>query len=192
VQTSVTLTLGSNVENIVLLGTSGIHGTGNTLNNLLTGNSGANSLSGAAGNDTLRGMAGSDTLIGGAGNDTYLLGRGDGAETVQENDSTSGNTDILRFLEDVAVDQLWFRRVSNNLEVSIIGTGDRASITNWYSGNQYKLEQFQVSDGQALLMAQVDNLVNAMAAFAPPPMGQTTLTPDQQASLASVIAANWN
>jgi hypothetical protein len=92
----------------------------------------------------------------------------------------------------VAVDQLWFRRVSNNLEVSIIGTGDRASITNWYSGNQYKLEQFQVSDGQALLMAQVDILVNAMAAFAPPPMGQTTLTPDQQASLASVIAANWN
>lgn len=144
------------------------------------------------GDDTLRGMAGSDTLIGGAGNDTYLLGRGDGAETVQENDSTSGNTDILRFLEDVSVEQVWFRRVSNNLEVSIIGTGDRASITNWYSGNQYRLEQFQVSDGQALLMSQVENLVNAMAAFSPPPMGQTTLTPAEQASLAPTIAANWN
>ncbi|WP_287468314.1 calcium-binding protein [Hydrogenophaga sp.] len=192
VRTSVTLTLGANVENIVLLGTSGIHGTGNTLDNQLTGNSGANSLSGAAGHDTLRGMAGNDTLIGGAGNDTYLLGRGDGAETVQENDSTAGNTDILRLLEDVTIEQVWFQRVSNNLEVSIIGTGDKASITNWYSGNQYKLEQFMTNDGQILLSSQVDNLVNAMASFAPPAAGQTTLPPDYAQSLTPVIASNWN
>lgn len=192
VRSTVTLTLGTNVENLVLLGTSGIHGTGNTLNNQLTGNSGANSLTGGAGNDTLQGMAGNDTLIGGAGNDTYLLGRGHSTDTVQENDSTSGNTDILRFLEDVSVDQLWFQRVSNNLEVSIIGTGDKATITSWYSGSQYQLEQFQVSDGQALMNAQVANLVNAMAAFSPPPMGQTTLTSAQQSTLAPVIAANWN
>lgn len=192
VRSTVTLTLGSNVENLMLLGAAAIHGTGNTLNNQLTGNSGANSLSGGAGHDTLQGMAGNDTLIGGAGNDTYLLGRGDGGDTVQENDSTSGNTDILRFLEDVSVEQLWFQRVSNNLEVSIIGTGDKATITSWYSGNQYQLEQFQVSDGQALMNAQVANLVDAMAAFSPPPMGQTTLTPSQQSSLAPVIAANWN
>ncbi|MDP2015592.1 calcium-binding protein [Hydrogenophaga sp.] len=192
VRSTVTLTLGANVEHLMLLGTAAIHGTGNTLNNQLTGNSGANSLSGGAGNDTLQGMAGNDTLIGGAGNDTYLLGRGDSGDTVQENDSTSGNTDILRFLEDVSVEQLWFQRVSNNLEVSIIGTGDKATITSWYSGSQYQLEQFQVSDGQALMNAQVANLVNAMAAFSPPPMGQTTLTPSQQSSLAPVIAANWN
>ncbi|MBL0943554.1 MAG: hypothetical protein IBJ04_04360 [Hydrogenophaga sp.] len=137
-------------------------------------------------------MAGNDTLIGGAGNDTYLLGRGDGAETVQENDSTAGNTDILRLLEDVTIEQVWFQRVSNNLEVSIIGTGDKASITNWYSGNQYKLEQFMTNDGQILLSSQVDNLVNAMASFAPPAAGQTTLPPDYAQSLTPVIASNWN
>lgn len=192
VQSTVTITLASNVENLVLLGSSGLHGTGNTLDNHLTGNSGANSLSGGAGQDTLRGMAGNDTLIGGAGNDVYLLGRGDGVETVQENDATSGNTDILRFLEDVSVEQVWFRQVSNDLEVSIIGTGDKATITNWYTGNQYKVEQFQTSDGQTLLSSQVNNLVSAMASFSPPGAGQTTLPTNYAQSLDSVIAANWN
>ena len=187
-----TYTLGSNLENLTLTGTSAINGIGNALNNLLIGNGGNNVLTGAAGDDTLQGLAGNDTLAGGTGNDTYLLGLGYGAETVQENDATSGNTDLLRILEGVATDQLWFRRVSNNLEVSIIGTGDRATIGNWYTGNQYKVEQFQTSDNQMLLNSQVDNLVQAMAAFSPPPPGQTTLTPAQQSALSPVIAANWN
>lgn len=191
VHSTVTLTLAANVDNLVLLGSSGLHGTGNSLDNHLTGNSGANSLTGGAGHDTLRGMAGNDTLIGGAGNDVYLLARGDGSETIQENDATSGNTDILRFLEDVSADQVWFRQVSNNLEVSIIGTDDKATITNWYTGNQYKVEQFQASDGQILLSTQVNNLVNAMASFAPPGAGQTTLPTNYAQSLDSVIAANW-
>lgn len=192
VQSSVTYTLGANVENLVLTGTSALSGTGNALNNQLTGNAGNNVLTGAAGNDTLQGLAGSDTLAGGTGNDTYLLGRGYGAETVQENDATSGNTDVLRFLEGVTTEQIWLRRVSNNLEVSVIGTTDRATITNWYTGSQYQVEQFQTADNQTLLSSQVDSLVQAMAAFSPPPAGQTTLTPAQQSALSPVIAANWN
>jgi hypothetical protein len=65
-------------------------------------------------------------------------------------------------------------------------------INNWYSGTQYQIEQLQLSDGQKLLYAQVDALVQAMAAFAPPAPGQTTLTPEQQNALAPVIAASWN
>lgn len=65
VESSVTLTLGNNVENLTLLGTSALNGTGNTLNNVLTGNSGANSLGGVAGNDILDGQGGADTLTGG-------------------------------------------------------------------------------------------------------------------------------
>jgi hypothetical protein len=83
------------------------------------------------------------------------------------------------------------RRVSNNLEVSIIGTTDKGTISNWYLGNQYRLEQFKTSDGKTLLDSQVQNLVNAMAAFSPSPVGQTTLTAAQQTALAPVIAANW-
>ncbi len=54
----------ANVENLSLTGTTGISGTGNSLNNTITGNSGANSLNG---------NSGIDTLIGGTGDDTYIV-----------------------------------------------------------------------------------------------------------------------
>jgi Ca2+-binding RTX toxin-like protein len=52
VQSAVTLTLGSNLENLTLTGTAAINATGNALDNVLTGNSGKNTLTGGAGNDT--------------------------------------------------------------------------------------------------------------------------------------------
>ena len=42
-----------------------------------------------------------------------------------------------------------------------------------------------------LLDTQVENLVAAMAAFAPPAAGQTTLSQSYQDALQPVIAANW-
>jgi Ca2+-binding RTX toxin-like protein len=191
IRSSVTYTLGANVENLTLTGTSGIKATGNALDNVLSGNTGANTLTGNAGNDTLDGGAGADILIGGTGNDTYQVGLGYGAETIQENDATADNIDVLQFLGGISADQLWLRKVSNNLEVSIIGTTDKATISNWYLGNQYHVEQFKTSDGKTLLDSQVQNLVSAMAGFAPPAAGQTTLTAAQQTALAPVIAANW-
>ncbi|MEQ1662143.1 MAG: putative Ig domain-containing protein [Thiobacillus sp.] len=192
VESSVTLTLGNNVENLTLTGTSAINGTGNTANNVLKGNSGVNSLSGAAGNDTLEGLGGADTLTGGTGNDTYVLGRGYAADTVVENDATAGNTDIAQFLTGVAADQIWFQKVGNNLETSIIGTSDKLVVKDWYLGNAYHVEQFKTTDGaKTLLDSNVANLVNAMASFAPPAAGQTTLPSNYQTALAPVIAANW-
>jgi Ca2+-binding RTX toxin-like protein len=67
----VTYTAGSNVENLVLSGSSAINATGNTSDNLLVGNTGANILNAGAGNDTLNGGGGADSMIGGTGNDTY-------------------------------------------------------------------------------------------------------------------------
>jgi Ca2+-binding RTX toxin-like protein len=85
VNASVTHTLGNNVENLTLTGTTAINGAGNTLNNVLTGNSGKNTLTGLAGNDTLYGgTAGTDVLVGGTGNDTYTVDRTTGI-TVTEN-----------------------------------------------------------------------------------------------------------
>jgi len=63
----------ANVENLTLTGTSGLNGTGNSLDNVIIGNSGGNSLSGGSGNDTLDGGNGLDTLTGGAGSDTFVF-----------------------------------------------------------------------------------------------------------------------
>lgn len=52
VQTSVTWTLGANLENLTLTGSSSINGTGNTFNNILTGNNGNNNFSGGGGDDS--------------------------------------------------------------------------------------------------------------------------------------------
>ena len=79
VQSLVTRSLENNVENLVLLGSASIDGTGNASANVLTGNPGANALSGMAGNDTIVGGAGADLLLGGAGADR--LTGGEGADT---------------------------------------------------------------------------------------------------------------
>ena len=146
---------------------------------------------GLFGEDFFNSTASNDTLIGGTGNDTYWLARGYGNDTIQENDATVGNTDTARFDTGIAVDQLWFRHVGNNLEVSIIGTADKFTIQNWYSGSAYHIEQFRTADNHLLLDSQVENLVQAMAAFSPPASGQTTLPQNYQDALNPVIAANW-
>lgn len=186
-------TLTANVENLVLTGGANnrIGGTGNALDNAITGNECTNTLIGLAGNDTLSGGLGVDTLVGGTDNDTYLFGAGYGEDTIRENDSTAGNTDTAQFLSGIAADQIWLQHVGNNLEASIIGTTDKLTLENWFLGSNYHVERFRTADGKLLLDSQVENLVQAMAAFAPPAAGQTILPPAYQETLATVIAANW-
>lgn len=152
--------------------------------------SGAFNLNGTTGSDTLAGGTGAQTLSGGTGNDTYLQVRGGGADTVVENDATSGNTDVLQFASDVARDQLWFTQSGNDLMVQIIGTTDSVTVKDWYLGSANHTEQIKAAGGtNTLLDSQVQNLVNAMAGFAVP--STTTLSSAYHTALDPVIAANW-
>jgi trimeric autotransporter adhesin len=77
VWSSITYTLGVNLESLTLTGSANINGSGNNSDNGLLGNSGNNVLHGYGGLDSLYGNGGADTLYGGAGNDFYTIGGGD-------------------------------------------------------------------------------------------------------------------
>jgi Ca2+-binding RTX toxin-like protein len=167
----VTLTLGTNLENLSLTGVGVVNATGNTVDNVLTGNGSANALTGLAGNDTLDGAAGTDTLIGGTGADIYRFGSGYGVDTVQENDATAGVKDAMQFVGSVTQSNVQFKQVGNNLEVLLNGATDKIVIQNWYLGSQYHVEEFRFTDSTVLLDSQVQGLVSAMASFNAPTMG---------------------
>ncbi|BBB91986.1 MAG TPA: calcium-binding protein [Methylomusa anaerophila] len=76
VQSSITYMLGANVENLTLVGTDAINGSGNELDNVITGNTANNTFSGGAGNDSISGEAGNDTFYGGYGSDSLYGGDG--------------------------------------------------------------------------------------------------------------------
>ncbi|MEJ2715014.1 MAG: calcium-binding protein [Acidihalobacter sp.] len=157
----------------------------------LFGSSDADLIDGGAGNDVIDGGIGDDWLIGGRGDDVFLQGRDGGADTITAYDPTAGKTDTLRFGADIGIDQLWFERSGEDLSVSIIGTDDSATISGWYAGAAYHVERIETADGHVLLDAQVENLVSAMAAFAPPAAGETNMPASYQDDLQPVIAANW-
>ena len=91
-QASFSCVLAANVENLILTGTLGRSGYGNTLDNVITGNSGGNSLKGYSGKDTLDGGAGNDTLSGGQGADTFVFGTANGSDTISDFSAAQGDT----------------------------------------------------------------------------------------------------
>ena len=82
VQSSIDYTLGTNAENLVLMGTA-LSGTGNELDNIITGNSGNNILDGSIGADTMAGNAGDDTYIVDNTGDVIVENLNEGVDTVQ-------------------------------------------------------------------------------------------------------------
>jgi len=166
--------------------------SGGTGNDLLDGGAGNDNLSGGDGNDTLDGGAGNDTLSGGNGDDIYRFGKGANNDVIDNYDATGTQNDRVVLGASLSEGQIWFRRVGNDLQVLLFETNETLTVRNWYLGSAYRVDSFELADGQRLLENQVETLVSAMAAFAPPPSGQSSLPPNYQASLNSVIAANWN
>ncbi|MFN7281911.1 MAG: lectin-like protein, partial [Dolichospermum sp.] len=104
IQSSVTLTLATNVENLTLTGTAAITGTGNAANNVITGNSANNILNGGGGNDTLNGDAGND-IVNYAGSNTEFQTNilSDGSIQIKDNVTSNGDegTDTLIGVERI-------------------------------------------------------------------------------------------
>ncbi|MCW5662668.1 MAG: hypothetical protein KIT35_02435 [Piscinibacter sp.] len=98
VQASRTWTLGANLENLTLTGSSAINGTGNGLNNVLTGNAANNVLNGGIGNDTMRGGAGNDTYDVNVLSDVIVEAANAGTDTVRTALSYTLGTNLERLV----------------------------------------------------------------------------------------------
>ncbi|MGE4404576.1 calcium-binding protein [Pseudomonas sp.] len=171
-------------------------------NDTLDGGTGSNQLFGEAGDDVLKvassargnvlaGGKGTDTLYGSYYDDTYLFNLGDGQDTIVETSTYSGVRDLLQFGDGIGTEDLWFERNDLDLVISINGTDDRARIQGWYSSSSYRVEEFHTADGKVLLENQVQNLVNAMAAFTSTAGEGGTPSSEQAQQLELVIATNW-
>jgi Ca2+-binding RTX toxin-like protein len=164
VVSTVTYMLASNVENILLTGTTAINGAGNTLANVLVGNTGANTLDAGAGNDVLAGGKGNDSLIGGAGDDLFLYNQGEGYDII----SDASGTDTLRFGTGITLDSISARTVTtagvSKLVVSILGTDGQETSDGleWLlgAGGVSPIERFEFVNAlgivsQAATLAQI-------------------------------------
>jgi len=120
IQSSVTLTIATNVENLTLTGTAAINGTGNGDNNVITGNTG---------NNTLDGGAGTDTLIGGSGNDIYIVDST--TDTITE--LASGGTDTIQSSVTYTIAAANVENLTLRGTAAINGTGNAGN--NVMTGN---------------------------------------------------------
>ncbi|PYD22726.1 calcium-binding protein [Pseudomonas savastanoi pv. glycinea] len=163
---------------------------GDVGNDHLLGDAGNDTLYGGAGDDLLDGGAGNDALTGSEGSDTYAFGVGGGKDSVNNYDASTSN-DTVQFDASVSLEELWFRRSGNDLEVSIVDTPDKIVVNNWYSSNDYHVDQFKTSDGKTLLDSQVQSLVDTMASFGVSAGAESSLTQSQQSQLDAVLVASW-
>lgn len=182
-----------NVENFVAVeGSNAKTISGNALNNTVIGNSLDNVLLGCEGDDVLIGGKGNDNINGGKGNDTFIFNRGDGNDRILFGLTTPQDIDTLSF-QDINSDQLWFSADAKrrNLVINVIGTTDSVTVSEYFAQRKNVLDIVEVADGKFLDTANIDRLIDAMAAFAPPALGQTNLPSNYQQALAPVLAAAW-
>jgi Ca2+-binding RTX toxin-like protein len=120
VQSSVTFTLSSYVENLTLTGKTAINGTGNDQDNIIAGNSAANTLNGGLGNDTLDGGTGNDTLTGGDGADIFKFSTALGKTNIDT------VTDFTHGTDQLQLDDAIFKK--------FIGSSGQVGAGNFVSG----------------------------------------------------------
>ncbi|MDK9725213.1 MAG: hypothetical protein OEL88_09995 [Sterolibacteriaceae bacterium MAG5] len=143
VVSSISYTLGADVENLTLSGVAAVNGTGNALDNSMTGNAADNLLDGGAGNDNLNGADGNDTLLGGDGGDT--LNGADGADAMY-----GGTGDDIYYVDNTA-----------DVVVELVGEGSdtvQSSISTTLAANVENL----VLTGAAAIHGTGNDLDNVL------------------------------
>lgn len=173
-------------------------------NDKLYGDQGNDELYGGYGDDLLVGGAGNDTLYGGSGNDVYYFEKGWGQDVVDnryQNDNPYQNSilggdpenSVIRFGAGIAAASMIAARSGGDLKLSILGSTDTITVKDYFANEKTRIREIQFADGarwdastiaqkvaapqqaSSAAMYSVDALVSAMAAFAPPAAGESTL-----------------
>lgn len=128
------ITLGTGIQNVTLLGLNGLNATGNAVGNELTGNKGNNRLDGLAGDDKLSGGGGNDQMLGGAGKDTIVGSSGtDKLTGGSENDNLNGGAGSDTLTGDAGKDRLIG---GADADIFVFHAGDgRDTITDFAAGS---------------------------------------------------------
>ena len=121
---------------------------------LLMGTPDSDTLTGGSRDNVLMGLAGDDTLSGGEGNDTYVLSEGAGFDRIVENDSTTGNLDVVEFTDVGSADLDSVERWGNDL-VLYYGE-DRLTVVDYFDGTAARIEEIRFSDGMVLDQAALN------------------------------------
>ncbi|MDX7988787.1 serine protease [Xenorhabdus sp. 12] len=103
----------------------------------------------------------------------------------------SGNMGSLVFGKDIIPDRLWFQHEGQDLQISVIGSKQEVTLHNWYASSPERPSSITAGDGYRLMDRSVENLVQAMAAFAPPTSASTTFGDIEKQQLQPVLAVNW-
>ncbi|WP_188128349.1 S8 family serine peptidase, partial [Propionispora hippei] len=159
-QLTATYTLSSNVENLVLMGTTANLGIGNALDNMIIGNSIDNTLTGGIGNDTVDGGAGNDCILDDGGDDTYIYGSGYGNDTIYGSCGLS-DKDTVKF--GVGITPESFEYIDDTsifqLTLKLKSTGETLTLKNWRFGTDYQFNQFQFADGTIITAEQIQSMI---------------------------------
>ena len=136
--TSGSITLGTGIQNVRLLGVMGLSANGSDAANQITGNAGANTLHGYGGHDSLMSGGGNDRLYGDVGNDTISGDVG--------NDLLRGGAGLDRLLGGDGADKIYGDAGADSL------TGGGGADCFFFASNfgRDQISDFSVAGGDML------------------------------------------
>ncbi|TPI52695.1 hypothetical protein FJ420_32130, partial [Mesorhizobium sp. B3-1-3] len=110
------------------------------------------------------------------------------------------DNDELDFGTGIDANELWFAQQGNNLVISVLGTTDKVTVSNWFAGPGNVVETIKSGDGKVLNQSDVATLVAAMAGFDPAtsptgsgiqPNDPLLGDPNQVGTIAAAVQHTW-